>query len=255
MDTSVRIELRDVTKELGRSTVLDNVSLQLDGGHIVALLGANGAGKTTLLHLLGGLYVPTKGCVLIDGEKLERRRLDLRRRLHYLPDLPKLTREQTALDYVIFATEAYDCFDSDTDAKIIDLLHEFDMVAVAESPSHALSRGQRYKATLIALLAIDPEIWIMDEPFTSGMDPVGLTAMKRHIARARDHGRVVVYSTQLVEIANQFSDKICLLSANQVAAYGTPEELARISHQSNEINEILKQLIGDSVDAGVAESD
>ena len=239
-------ELRRLTKNLGGKDVLDNLELRLPAGNVIALLGANGAGKTTLLHLLAGLYQPTSGDILLDGKPLSREDMVQRRRIHYLPDIPTLGPSQTPLDYVVFALEAYGIQDDASDEHLIELFREFDLLHVADSPCRALSRGQKYKATLIALLAIDPDCWILDEPFTSGMDPLGLTAMRSHIIKARDRGRLVIYSTQLVEIAQQASDLVCVLAANKVAAFGSPDTLQESAEHSPQLNELLVQLRGDA---------
>lgn len=240
-----QIELKKLSKQLGGTLVLDEIDLTLDGGNIIAILGANGAGKTTLLHLLGTLYQPTSGEILLDGELLERRNLDQRRRLHFLPDIPSMTPMQTPLDYIVFALEAYGLGDAETDRRVVELMGEFDLLAVADSPSRSLSRGQRYKATLIAMLVVDPEIWILDEPFTSGMDPLGLTSMRSHLTQAKRRGRLILYSTQLVEIAQQTSDLVCVLSESKIAAFGSAETLQESADNSPGLNELLQQLRGD----------
>ena len=249
----IHIELQQLSKQLGGESVLDDLNLQLEGGQIIALLGANGAGKTTLLHLLAGLYQPSAGKILLDGEELQRDRLDQRRRLHYLPDIPTLSPSMTPIDYIVYAVEAYGLSSAANDRRIFELLSEFDILPVADAPCRALSRGQRYKATLVALLAVNPEFWILDEPFTSGMDPLGLTAMRKNMARARDQGRLIIYSTQLVEIAQQTSDSVCVLSSNKIAAFGSPHSLKQSAEHSPGLNALLEQLQASS-DRGASQS-
>lgn len=242
----VQVRFERLTKELGGNNVIDAIDLTLDSGNVIALLGANGAGKTTLLHLLGGLYQPTDGQVLLDGEALRRSDLAQRRRLHFLPDIPTLAPSQTPLDYIVFALEAYGQSGPENDERVLDLLSEFDLLAVSDSPSRTLSRGQKYKASLIAMLAVDPDVWILDEPFTSGMDPLGLTAMRSHLLKARNRDRLVVYSTQLVEIAQQTSDLVCVLSGNKIAAFGSAATLEESAENSDGLNQLLQQLRGDA---------
>ncbi|MFK7735780.1 MAG: ATP-binding cassette domain-containing protein [Pirellulaceae bacterium] len=236
------IELQGVTKNLGGNDVLDEIDLRLEGGKIVALLGANGAGKTTLLHLLGTLYQPSAGSIQLDGEPLDRSNLGLRRRLHYLPDIPAIGPMQTPLQYIVLALEAYGLTGDDADRRVVEYLHMFDLLALADSPSKSLSRGQRYKATLVALFAIDPEIWIMDEPFTSGMDPLGLTEMRIQIQKASERGRIVIYSTQLVEVAKQASDLVCILSGSKIAGFGPIDALENTADNTPGLRELLRQL-------------
>ena len=240
------LELQQLTKRLGGFDVLSQIDLVLRGGNIIALLGANGAGKTTLLHLLGTLYQPDSGTILMDGEALSRRRMDQRRRLHYLPDIPTMSPGQTPLDYIVFALETYGLTSEESDHRVLELLQEFDLLACVDQPARSLSRGQRYKATLVAMLAIDPDFWILDEPFTSGMDPLGLSSMRSQMLAARDRGRLIVYSTQLVELAQQTSDLVCVLSSNRIAAFGSAHSLEESADNSPRLNELLQQLRGDS---------
>lgn len=238
----MRIELQHLSKELGGTRVLDDLNVVFEAGQIVALLGANGAGKTTLLNLMAGLYQPTDGVVLMDGSPLVRNDLEQRKRLHLLPDIPLMFPGQTPLEYIAFAIEAYDCGGRDYDELVVDLLEEFDLLSVADCPSRTLSRGQKYKATLVAMLAVKPDFWIMDEPFTSGMDPLGLTAMRRHLQTAREGGCLVVYSTQLVEVAAQMSDKVCVLADNRIAAFDSSHALQESADHSPQLNALLQQL-------------
>ena len=132
--SSFRIDLVNVTKRLGGVDILAALKMSMNGGNIVALLGANGAGKTTLLHVLAGLYQPDEGQILIDDEPMSRLRMDQRRRLHYLPDIPILNPGHTPLDYIVYALEAYGVEGDESDQKILDLLVEFDLLAVFRCP-------------------------------------------------------------------------------------------------------------------------
>lgn len=238
----MQIELQHLAKDLGGSRVLDDLNVVFEAGQIIALLGANGAGKTTLLNLMAGLYQPTEGVILIDGQPLERNNLEQRKRLHLLPDIPLMFPGQTPLEYIAFALEAYGCQGREYDELVVDLLEEFDLLSVADCPSRTLSRGQKYKATLVAMLAVNPEFWVMDEPFTSGMDPLGLTAMRGHLRRARDAGSLIIYSTQLVEVAAQMSDKVCVLADNRIAAFDSSHALEESADHAPQLNALLQQL-------------
>lgn len=236
------VELQGLSKQLGGTLVLDSLDARFDGGQIIALLGANGAGKTTLLQLVAGLYQPTSGEILLDGDPLLRGNLDQRRKLHLVPDFPLLYPSQTPLEYIVSAMQAYECVSTKTDRQIVELLEEFDLLTTADCPAKSLSRGQKYKATLIALLAISPPLWILDEPFTSGMDPLGLSAMRRHFREARDRGVLILYSTQLVEVAAQTSDKVCVLADNRIAALDSSGALESSADHSPQLNALLQQL-------------
>src|SRR6185503_3247271 len=169
----MKIELRAVSKSYGKSRALDRASLEIAGGQIVAILGANGAGKTTLLRCLGGIAAPDSGDILYDDEGFGRDKLDLRRRLFFLPDFPVVFYEMSILRHIGMVLRVYEREEAGIEASVLRLLKEFDLFTVAENPLNTLSRGQVYKAALVALIAVNPEIWLLDEPFASGMDPHG----------------------------------------------------------------------------------
>ena len=99
------------------------------------------------------------------------------------------------------------------------------MLPLAESPLATLSRGELYKAALVAVLAVDPEVWMFDEPFASGMDPHGLTAFRRLARDAAARGRTILYSTQILDVAERFADAVCVLHRGKVRAFGAIEAL------------------------------
>ena len=114
---------------------------------------------------------------------------------------------------------------------------------MANAPFATLSRGQRYKAVLATLLAIDPEVWLLDEPFASGMDPHGITAFNRHAREATARGRTIIYSTQILDAAERFSDRLCVIHRGKVRAFSATLEL-RKGHlgDASALDEIFKQL-------------
>jgi ABC-type multidrug transport system ATPase subunit len=240
----MRISIQSVSKRFGGVEALRDVSLDIEPGQIVTLVGANGAGKTTLLRLLATLYVPDVGQIHFDGELLERGRIDLRRRLHFLPDFPVAFLDKSAIEHIGMALALYDRPTAGLEERVLELLRDFDLLPMAEFPLRTLSRGELYKAALAALIAIDPELWLLDEPLASGMDPRGLAACRRYAREAVARGRTVIYSTQILEAAERFSDRVCILHRGRVHAF---DRVANIKRQPAEngdgaLEQILAQL-------------
>ena len=167
----MRVELRSVTKSFGAHRVLDNISLKLDPGQVVVLLGANGAGKSTIMRCLSGIVMPEQGDILFDSEVFNRHRMDLRKRYFIQPDFPFVFPNMTVLGHIGMVLRLYEIDDPGIEERVLELLEDFDMLALIDTVLGSLSRGQTYKASLIALLAADPDLWMLDEPFASGMDP------------------------------------------------------------------------------------
>jgi ABC-type multidrug transport system ATPase subunit len=121
------------------------------------------------------------------------------------------------------------------------LLKDFDLFALAENPLNTLSRGQVYKAALVALIALRPRVWLLDEPFASGMDPHGINMLKRHAREAVSQGTTVIYSTQILEVVEKFSDRVCILHRGEVRAFDSVKLLEN-SGQGGGLTEIFQQL-------------
>lgn len=221
----MKAALHQLTKRYGRTRALDEVTLEFNPGEIVAVLGPNGAGKTTLLRCLAGIASPNQGTVLYDDRPFRRDDLATRQRFFFVPDFPFLFWDQTLLGNVGLILRLYGKDSAGMADRVFELLRDFDLVPLAASPVGRLSRGQMYKTMLVALIAADPEVWLLDEPMASGMDPLGQSAFRRLAREAANRGRTIIYSTQMLEVAERFSDRLCVLHQGQVRAFDTLENL------------------------------
>jgi ABC-2 type transport system ATP-binding protein len=215
----MKIELRAVSKSYGKVRALDRASLEIGSGQTVAILGANGAGKTTLLRCLAGIAAPDAGSIHYNETVFERDNLELRRKLFFLPDFPVVFFEMSVVRHIGMVLRVYEADKPGVEQRVLQLLKDFDLFTVAENPLNTLSRGQIYKAALVALIATDPEIWLLDEPFASGMDPHGINMFKRYARAAISQGHSIVYSTQILEVVEKFSDRVCILQNGEVRAF------------------------------------
>jgi ABC-2 type transport system ATP-binding protein len=219
----MRVDLSHLTKAFGSTRALDDVSLAVPPGSIVALIGLNGAGKTTLLRLLSGILAPTRGEIRYDDQPFRRGRIDLRRRLAFLPDFPALYAAHNALQHISLMQRVYERQTSDD--AILSTLADFDLLPLAERPAATLSRGQIYKLAIAGLLAVQPELWLLDEPFASGLDPQGLAMVKQHARAAAAGGATIFYSTQILEIAERFADLLCVIDRGRLVSVYTRTQL------------------------------
>ncbi|MBE7467306.1 MAG: ABC transporter ATP-binding protein [Planctomycetes bacterium] len=247
----MRIELIGLSKRYGGLKALDEVDLEIEPGQIVAVLGLNGAGKTTLLRCLAGIAAPDRGMIRYDGERFARDRLDLRRKFFFLPDFPPLLPGGTLIHHLTSVLKLYEAdAQPGWEDRIVGLLKDFDLLPLIDAPAQALSRGQAYKSALAGLLAVDPELWLLDEPFASGMDPHGISSFKRASREAAKRGRTVLYTTQLLDLAEAFSDRVCVIHKGQVRAFDRLEALrAAMGSNGGVLEDLFARLRAEDGDA------
>lgn len=235
----MKIELRGILKAYQSVRALDYVSLEMEPGQIVSVLGANGAGKSTLLRCLAGIAAPDKGGIFFDDQAFHRDRLDLRSRIYFMPDFPFLFWEFSILRNIAMILRLYDADGDGAECRVLQLLRDFDLLPLALRPVNSLSRGQLYKAGLTAMLAADREVWLLDEPFASGMDPQGIDVFKRYAREAVTRGRTIIYTTQILDIAERFSDRVCLIHKGELRAF---ESLAKLRTQATDKDNVLQEM-------------
>ena len=220
----MKIKLCGLSKRFGSTTILDSVESELGGGQVISLIGSNGAGKTTLLKMLATLSAPTSGEIYFDDQLLTRKRMDLRGRLHFLSDSPYFL-SNNPVDHICLAAAYYNRSVEGLKTQIIDWLREFDLLEHADRPIATLSRGQKYKVAFVGLLAANPELWLLDEPFAAGVDPTGISVIKRKIDKRVGGGGTVIYTTQIVELASSFSDRILILNKGKLQVDSKTKDL------------------------------
>jgi ABC-type multidrug transport system ATPase subunit len=239
----MRIELRGLTKSYRSVRALDHISIEIEPGQIVSLLGPNGAGKTTILRCIAGIAGLDKGAVYLDEREFRRDQMDLRRRMYFLPDFPFLFWDQSVLRNIVIVLRIFDADGIGAENRVLELLREFDLLPLALRPVGSLSRGQAYKAGLATMIAVDREVWLLDEPFASGMDPHGIDAFKLHAREAARRGRTILYSTQLLDVAERFSDRVCVIYKGAIHAFDALERLReKASDKGNVLAEMFRQL-------------
>jgi len=251
----MRIELQSVTKKYLGQVALSNVTTNLAEGSVIAVLGVNGAGKSTLLKCLSTQIQCTCGEIFMDSEPLRRANIHQRRRLHFLPDFPYLVPHIDPVAYVGMVLDAYgigsqEVSESREDgtlevkqiaAKVANLFKEFSLLGCEAEPMSSLSRGQQYKTALTAMIALDRELWLLDEPFASGMDPLGIKAFKRNARHAAERGRTIVYTTQILEIVETFADQVLVLNAGKLVAAGTLSEVRELATDTKSLQSFFEQ--------------
>ncbi|MGH9464333.1 MAG: ABC transporter ATP-binding protein [Thermoanaerobaculia bacterium] len=217
------LEARDLVKAYGGFVAVRDVSLAVPTGSVFGLLGPNGAGKTTTLRMLMDIIAPDRGEVLLTGRA--RRREDLRR-VGYLPEERGLYPKMTVAEHLVFLAELHGLPGRRARAASAEWLERVGLADRAKSRVEQLSKGQQQKVQLVATLLHDPELLVLDEPF-SGLDPIHQGWLKEVLADHRRRGGTVLLSTHIMEHAEKLCDHLVLLSGGRAVLAGELAALKR----------------------------
>lgn len=243
----MQISLQHITKQFPRCTALDDLSLELNDGKTVAVLGENGAGKSTLLSIISGVSVADKGSVSMDGEVFDRTKLQLRRRMIFTPDTPVLFRDDTVIRNVAAFAQLYEIQIADRVDEIAAFMHDIGIGTLANQWVGGLSRGQAWKAAMTCVHAVRPDLWLVDEPFASGMDAIGIAAFKRLVRDLNSEGKMVIYTTQMIDLATEFADHVLVIRQGKVIMQQSGAELRELIKGRDDAGEaILKGTLSPS---------
>lgn len=220
---SSNLELREVRKAYGNFVAVDGVSLAVPPGSVFGLLGQNGAGKTTSIRMIMDILAPDSGEVLLFGRP--RRPEDLRR-VGYLPEERGLYRKMTVVDHLLFFAELHGLERRTATKRIAEWLERVELGSWAKAKVEALSKGMQQKIQLVGTILHDPDILILDEPF-SGLDPIAQVLFKDLIADFKARGKTILFSTHILEQAEKLCDHICLVSHGKVVLAGELAALKR----------------------------
>jgi ABC-type multidrug transport system ATPase subunit len=241
------IQLTDVTQHYGVRPVLKRINLTIENGQVVAIIGPNGMGKSTLLSVMAGVLSPQRGAVSIDGQLRKytvESELAIRRRSVFLPDKPWLPKDRTGREFLIGVGRLYSIDDTELLDHVERLLQVFELEREGDWPIRSYSAGQQKKIALSSALITRAPLLLLDEPFSGGLDPSGILALKRILRRLVDRdGATVVMTTPVPEILEELADSIVVLRNGEVVAHDTAEGLRRMVQTNGMLDEVIARLI------------
>ena len=230
--TDSRLQARHLKKAYGSRKVVHDVSVQVGKGEVVGLLGPNGAGKTTSFYMIVGLVRADGGQILIDGEDVTRMPIHKRSRmgLSYLPQEASIFRKLSVADNVRAILELQTdaqgraLSSANVEKRLGELLADLRVDHLRDSPSVALSGGERRRVEIARALATDPRFILLDEPF-AGIDPIAVIEIQRIIAFLKQRGIGVLITDHNVRETLGICDHAYIISEGRVLAEGTPDEI------------------------------
>lgn len=249
----VFVEMKGVELRLQRTTILDHVDLTVHKGELLALVGINGAGKSSILRCMAGMWRPTKGDIKIDGLDRSDDDLAIRRFTAYLPPEPSLHSLSIRENVRLFA-EAYGVEEKDYHERMDSLLRMFDLKEKQDKNALFLSKGELKKACLAAVLVTGAKFYILDEPFTGGIDPRGYNSLQRVLERlASNRDLTAVFATQILELATALADRIAIVNYGRILAIGTVDELREAAQLGSDVpfGEVFARLASKDSDVPV----
>ncbi len=211
------VSLENVTKRYGAFTAVDDLSFEVSKGEIFGFLGPNGAGKTTTLRMMLDIIQPTTGRIAILGSTSA---IPVRQRIGYLPEERGLYRKMKAADSIAYFAQLRGLSRNDAKAKAMSLLEQFGLAEFAHSKNEALSKGMAQKVQLLSTIAHEPELLILDEPF-SGLDPINQQTLEELIRNQRDAGRTIIFSTHVMQHAERLCDRFIIIAGGGKRFEGT----------------------------------
>ena len=216
------LELKNIEKSFGEKKVLTGVSFKAEGGKAFGLLGRNGAGKTTSIRILMDVFPANSGEVLIDGQPINYNKIGI----GYLPEERGLYPKKIIIDQLTYFAELKGMSHKAAVQSIDYWLGRLGMTEYRNKKLETLSKGNQQKIQLITALAHDPDIIILDEPF-SGLDPVNAMLLKDVVKEQIAKGKIVLFSSHQMSYIEEFCDSIAILNNGVVALHGDLHNIKR----------------------------
>jgi len=222
-ETKPTLVLEHVTKSFGDFTAVSDLSLQVRPGRVFGLIGPNGAGKTTTIRMIVNITVPDSGSIQLFGQQMN---TALQDRIGYLPEERGLYKRMKVGEQLRFFAELKSLNGAEADQRIDEWLKRLELSAWKDKRTKELSKGMQQKIQFITSVIHDPDLVILDEPF-SGLDPVNVELMKETILGQKSAGKTIILSTHQMEIAEKLCDDVCMINRSHKVLDGRLREIRR----------------------------
>ena len=236
------IEVASLRKTYGELVAVDDLSLRVAPGEVLALLGPNGAGKTTTVHCIVGVLAPDRGTITIDGKDMVRDPVLAKRLVAYVPEVASLYESLTPHEYLTLRGRLFELPEARIAAGIHRLLDGFGLLPRRHDPMVGFSKGMMQKVILAAALLTEPRVLVLDEPL-SGLDVETTLVLKEILREFAGRGGAVLYCSHLLDVVETVAHRIAILDQGKLVAIGTLEELrAGEGHEGQRLEGLFREL-------------
>lgn len=236
------LEVKNFTKKYNNGKLaVDNISFSVNNGEIFGFLGPNGAGKSTTIKAIVGLIKKSSGEINIDGIRLENDPLLYKNKFSYLADNPDLFDKFTGIEYINFVSDIYGVDEKTRDERLNTYLDYFDIRQAMADLISSYSHGMKQKLAIISSLIHDPDLLILDEPMV-GLDPKSSFNLKKIMRERKERGKIVFFSTHIMEIAENICDRIAIISKGKIVAKGSLDEIRKNLDENKSLEELFLEL-------------
>ena len=219
------IEIKNVSKTYnGKKKVLKNVSFKIESGEIFAFIGHNGAGKTTMIKSIMGILDFEEGNILIDNKSIKEEPLECKKIMAYVPDNPDLYENMKAIDFINFICDMYEVSENIRRENTLKYAKMFEIEDKLNDDISSFSHGMKQKVALIAALAHNPKVLIMDEPFV-GLDPKAVYDMKEIMRDMAKNGKTIFFSTHILDVAEKLCDRVAIIKDGTIVKVGKMKDI------------------------------
>ena len=239
-EQNVTLRVENVSKHFGEFTAVNDLSFNVRAGRVFGFLGPNGAGKTTTIRMIVGITAPDEGKIELFGQKMS---TDLQDKIGYLPEERGLYKKMKIVDQLRYFAALKDISTKEADKRIDFWLERMNLKEWKSKKTSDLSKGMSQKIQFIATVLHDPDLLILDEPF-SGLDPVNVEFLIEVVAELKARHKTIIFSTHLMETAERLCDDIILINKSRKVIGGTLREVKE-SFKKNMI--ALRAVGGESV--------
>ncbi len=228
------ISVEHLTKCYGDFTAVDDLSFEIEEGHVYGFLGPNGAGKSTTMNIMTGCLSATSGRVLIDGHDIFEEPNPAKRLIGYLPEQPPLYMSETPLEYLQFVGEAKGLKGGELQQQIAEVIEQTKIEDVKGKRISALSKGYRQRVGIAQALLGKPRVIILDEP-TVGLDPIQIIEI-RELIRELGRSHTVIFSSHILSEVQTICDEIIMIAHGKLVAFDEPGKLEKRLLSPDEIS-------------------